>query len=122
MDLVQFIDLVQSFGSVTYDTPFDENTLVFRIGGKIFLLTDIAQWDSNEPRMNIKALPENVEKYLANYSFVEPGYHMNKKHWVTVTVNQVSSQNLLKQWIHDSYNLVFNSLTKKLQAELLENK
>jgi predicted DNA-binding protein (MmcQ/YjbR family) len=120
--LSDFIQEVLKLGPVTYDTPFDQNTLVFRVGGKIFLLTDITQWDINQPRINIKALPDNVEKYLSNYDFVYPGYHMNKKHWITVDINACNTPNVLYLWIENSYHLVYNSLSKKIKTELKTGK
>jgi len=122
MTLVDFIDKLSELGPITYDTPFDNKTLVFRIGGKIFLLTNIELWDIKCPKINIKALPENVEKYLCDYDFVEPAYHMNKKHWITVNMSKFNQSKLFFNWIQDSYELVYESLTKKIKNELNENK
>jgi len=121
MDLATFIEKISLLGAVTYDTPFDQDTLVFRIGGKIFLLTNIAQWDANCPKINIKALPEEVTNYIETYSFVTPGYHMNKKHWITVDLAQAQPTTQITTWIQNSYELVYNSLSKKIKADL-ENK
>lgn len=122
MSLQEFIEFMLTLGPVTYDTPFDEDTLVFRIGGKLFLLTNFSDWESGEPKCNIKAKPEDVLEYIATYSFVNPGYHMNKKHWITVQLNETKNLNLIKTWIANSYNLVYKGLTVKQKLEIEANK
>nr|WP_317632165.1 MmcQ/YjbR family DNA-binding protein [uncultured Flavobacterium sp.] len=122
MNILDLQEFIQKLGPVTYDTPFDQDTLVFRIGGKIFLLTSLADWENATPKINIKALPENVELYKANYTFVHPGYHMNKKHWITVELSEFKNFKLISCWIQDAYTLVYKSLPKKTQTELLSKK
>ncbi len=95
--------------------PFDNETLVFKIGGKIFLLLSL---DSNPLAFNVKAKPEDAISQREQYTCVAPGYHMNKKHWNTITCNGTASSKLIYSWIDDSYNLVLNSLPKKLKEEL----
>ncbi|MFA8435939.1 MAG: MmcQ/YjbR family DNA-binding protein [Marinifilaceae bacterium] len=101
---------------VTEGFPFDETTLVLKVMGKMFLLTDI----EGELSMNVKCDPEMVPELREQYPCVLPGYHMNKKHWNTVMIDGSVSDDLLKQWIDDSYNLVVSKMTKKLQQELKE--
>jgi predicted DNA-binding protein (MmcQ/YjbR family) len=97
--------------------PFDENTLAFKVSGKIFALTDIA---SAEFSVNLKSDPEKAIELRAEYDEVQPGYHMNKKHWNTVNFEGRISNKLLKEMIDDSYLLVVQSL-KKVDRERILN-
>ncbi len=99
---------------VTEELPFDENTLVFKVAGKIFAITDIDKFES----INLKCHPEKAEDLRARYNAVQPGYHMNKKHWNTIVNNSDVTDTLLKQWIDQSYELVIQGLTKKTKQEL----
>jgi predicted DNA-binding protein (MmcQ/YjbR family) len=94
--------------------PFDETTLVFKVAGKIFALTDI-----NEPyfKVNLKCNPEKAVELRELYSEVQPGYHMNKKHWNSVDV--LSLQNsFVEELVLHSYNLVKLGLSKKEKSEI----
>lgn len=95
--------------------PFNETTLVFKVGGKIFLLVDI---DSRPLSFNVKCDPDKAIGLREKYSCVKPGYHMNKTHWNTVSADGFVNTKLLKDWIDHSYELVVNSLPKKIKAEL----
>jgi len=98
---------------VTEEFPFDEETLVFKVMGKMFLLTNI-----NPPlSINIKCEPEAAVEMRERYPAVTPGYHMNKKHWNTVEIDGTVSPKLVFQWIDDSYNLVFQSLPKSKRVK-----
>jgi predicted DNA-binding protein (MmcQ/YjbR family) len=90
--------------------PFGEETLVFKVGGKIFLLLSL---DKFPPTFNVKCEPGLALDLRERYSFVRPGYHMNKKHWNTVTCDEGTPDLLLKQWIDHSYALVAESLPAK---------
>ena len=87
----------------TESFPFGEDTLVFKVDNKIFLLAGL---DEVEPSFNVKCEPAQAielrEEYPVN---VLPGYHMNKKHWNTIIVKGLKT-NFLKQMIDDSYRLV----------------
>jgi predicted DNA-binding protein (MmcQ/YjbR family) len=95
--------------------PFGPNTLVYKVGGKIFLLFGI---DSVPLQFNAKCDPEKVIELRERYDCVQPGYHMNKKHWNTVIVDGSVSDTLLKEWIDDSYQLIVESLPAKAKAQL----
>jgi len=102
---------------VTEEFPFDENTLVFKVAGKMFALTDLEE----DFTVNIKCDPEKAIELRENYpDSVLPGYHMSKKHWNTIDITGSISDKLIYQWITDSYNLVFKSLPKKIQQLILE--
>lgn len=95
--------------------PFDNETLVFKVGGKIFLLLAL---NSLPLQFNAKCEPEKAIKLRESYSYVLPGYHMNKKHWNTIVCENNTSKKLVLECIKESYFLVFNSLPKRLKQSL----
>jgi predicted DNA-binding protein (MmcQ/YjbR family) len=117
MNIEELRDYCISKPAVTESFPFDENTLVFKVAGKMFLLTDLVDAFS----MNIKNTPEKVIELKEQYPSVLPGYHMSKIHWITVIIDGMIADHLLKQWIDESYNLIvsgFSGKEKKLFAEM----
>jgi len=98
----------------TEDFPFDTDTLVFKVGGKIFALLNLEVFDS----INLKCHPERAVELRERYSEVIPGYHMNKNHWNTISVIGSIADDLILEWTDDSYELVVRSLPKKLKEEL----
>lgn len=95
--------------------PFDETTLVFKVGGKMFALTDL-----NPPLMiNLKCDPEKAQQLREHYPGVNPGYHMNKKHWNTISIDGTIPSKLIEEWIDESYQLVFKSLPVKERSKIL---
>lgn len=80
----------------------------------MFALTDLDNFES----VNLKCDPERVVQLREEFPSVQPGYHMNKKHWNTILMNEGVSDRLIKEWIDDSYSLVVGSLPKKLRLEL----
>ncbi len=99
---------------VSEDFPFDETTLVFKVMGKMFALTDL----EGELSINLKCDPEKAVELRELYSCVLPGYHMSKKHWNTILVDGSVPDQLIRQWIDHSYALVVEKLTKKQRDEL----
>ncbi len=99
---------------VSESFPFDENTLVFKLNGKMFALIGLNDGD----RCNLKCDPERAESLRADYKGILPGYHMSKKHWNTVYFNRDVPELLLHELIDDSYDLVFSGFSKKIQEEL----
>ena len=95
--------------------PFGPDTLVFKVAGKVFLLAGL---DNDPLSFNVKCDPDLAIELRERYDAVQPGYHMNKKHWNTVTVDGSVSGKLLKEWIDHSYELVVDSLPAKVRAEL----
>ena len=91
-------------------TPFGPDTLVYKVSGKMFLLTGL---DSEELSFNVKCEPDKALELREEFPCVIPGYHMNKKHWNTILVDGSVSSKQLKEWIDDSYDLVSDSTTKK---------
>lgn len=109
MNIEEFRDFCFSLKAVTESLPFDKNTLVFKIKGKIFALTNINNFSS----INVKCDPEKAITLREEYQAVIPGFHMNKKHWNTIKIDGTISNKLLKEWTLDSYNIIVSNLPKK---------
>lgn len=114
MNIEEYRDFCIALKGVSEEFPFDENTLVFKVMGKMFALCDVNSFES----INVKCDPEKAIELREQYSTVLPGYHMNKKHWNTVLIDGSIDDKLIYQWILDSYHLVIASLTKNLREEL----
>ncbi|MBC8145335.1 MAG: MmcQ/YjbR family DNA-binding protein [bacterium] len=97
------------------DTPFDEVTLALRVMGKIFGLLEL---EGIPTSINLKCDPERAEELRERFDAVQPGYHMNKKHWNTVTVDGTIPPNELKSMIDHSYDMVVKGLRKAERDEL----
>lgn len=95
--------------------PFDSDTLVFKVSGKMFLLISL----SEPNRFNAKCEPEYAIELREQYAEVIPGYHMNKKHWNTIYMDGNIPEKKLKELIDHSFELVCSKLTKK-EKELLK--
>ncbi len=100
---------------VTEELPFGPDNLVYKVGGKMFLLASL---DADPLQFNIKCDPDEAEQLRSEHACVLPGYHMNKKHWNTVIADGSVSNRQLLQWIDTSYQLVFDSLPKKIKEEI----
>jgi len=101
--------------AVTEGFPFGEDVLVFKVMGKIFLLVPLS---TSPLQFNAKADPEKAIELREQYAAIQPGFHMNKKHWNTVIADGSLQNALLKEIIDDSYNLIVKSLPKKQQEML----
>ena len=93
--------------------PFGPDVLVYKVGGKVFLLLSL---DSEQLRFNVKCDPGHAIELREEHSCVLPGYHMNKKHWNTIIVDGSVTAKQLKEWIDHSYDLVAKSLSKKSRS------
>lgn len=118
MDVVSFREYCLSKPNVTESLPFDDNTLVFKLNGKMFALVDIEPGES----CNLKCDPERAEELRSQYQAIIPGFHMNKKHWNTILLQNDVNDGLLKELIDHSYSLVFYKFSKKIQKELLNER
>lgn len=96
------------------ETPFGPQTLVYKVGGKMFALLNVKSnlW------LNLKADPQEAMIIRETFTAVTPGYHMNKKHWITVDLEADLETHLIHGWIDDSYELVVKGLTKAQQKIL----
>jgi predicted DNA-binding protein (MmcQ/YjbR family) len=116
MNIEELRDYCLNKKGVTENFPFGEDTLVYKVADKIFLLASLSEAD----RFNAKCDPERAIELRAEYEEVIPGYHMNKKHWNTVFMNGRLSNKLLWEIIDHSYQLVFDKLPKKTRKEILD--
>ncbi len=114
MNIEDFRNYCLSKVEVTECFPFDATTLVFKVMGKMFAITDT----EDEFAIALKCDPELVIQLRERYPAVKPGYHLNKKHWNTITIDGSVNDSLLNEWIDHSYNEVVKTLPKKQQALL----
>ena len=114
MNIESFREYCISKKGVTEEFPFDSQTLVFKVIGKMFALTDIDLFES----VNLKCDPEWSMELREEYTSIIPGFHMNKKHWNTVIIDGSLSDAFIKKLIDHSYDLVVAKLPKLLKAEL----
>ncbi len=98
--------------------PFDEHTLVFKVMGKMFALLPL---NADTPRANLKADPDWSEELREAHHQIIPGFHMNKKHWNTVHIEDGLEEELIYKMIDHSYNLVVSKLPKKVRTALQES-
>jgi len=96
--------------------PFGDDTLVFKVKGKMFALMNL----EGDLRMNLKCDPEEAIRLREKHDAVIPGYHMNKKLWNTVIADGSITDQLIKKWIDNSYKLVVSKLPKKDQLGLID--
>lgn len=97
--------------------PFGEETLVFKVKGKMFLLLDL---NSNPPEFNVKCNPDKAIELREKYNNVKPGYHMNKKHWNTIVADSTVQTKTILSWIDDSYSLVLEGAPKNTGSQKLK--
>lgn len=115
MHIENFLEHCLSLPHTQEGFPFGPDSLVLKVGGKIFAITNLS---SAEFKVNLKCDLEQAVEWRSQYPEVQPGYHMNKKHWNTVSFQGNLSDMDLKEMIQHSYDLVFKGLTKKVKAEL----
>ena len=95
--------------------PFDMTTLVFKVAGKMYALTSI---DTDQPSVSLKVKPEYGEELRAEFAGITPGYHLNKRHWVTVNMDGNVPDRLLHELLQGSYALVVKGLSRAQREEL----
>jgi len=102
--------------AVTESFPFDEQTLVFKVMGKMFALSGL----ENQPaKANLKCDPERSIQLREEYDgLIYPGFHMNKNHWNTVELEKNIPNEILMELIDHSYDLILKGLPKKLREQL----
>ena len=116
MNIEQFREYCLSKKGVTEELPFGPETLVYKVMGKIFALTGL---DSEVFTVNLKCDPEKAVSLREEFSFIIPGFHMNKKHWNTVNFERTPSK-MASELVDHSYEIVVSGLIKKLQTELAQ--
>ena len=95
--------------------PFGPEYDVFKVGGKIFMLTAVSH---GRQHVSLKSDPEKSLLNQQIYRGIEPGYHLNKKHWISVYPGEEITVSLLNSLIEDSWNLVVNKLPKRVQQRV----
>ncbi|MGL5015564.1 MAG: MmcQ/YjbR family DNA-binding protein [Bacteroidales bacterium] len=116
MNVEELREYCLSFPMSSESFPFDEVTLVIKVAGKMFILFDI---EEKPLCANLKCDPDLAQELRERYSFVIPGWHMNKRLWNTVEIDSSeATPEMIKDMITHSYNEVVKGLSKKLQAEI----
>lgn len=115
MNIEELREYCLSKKGTTEGFPFDETTLVFKVLGKMFALTNL----EGDLSVNLKCEPERAVELREHYPAVSPGYHMSKKHWNTVRIDGSIPDSTIKQWIDDSYDIVVSKLPKKEKTKLV---
>ncbi len=116
MDIETFREYCLEKKGVTEELPFGPDTLVFKVMGKVFALASLSAMPF---RANLKMDETLVPEYREKYDEVQPGYHMNKKHWNTVYMESGAIPGKELRWLIDhSYEQVARGLTNKLKKEL----
>lgn len=110
MDIESLREYCLSKPNVKETLPFGPNTLVYKVNGKIFLITGL---DSEQLSFNVKCEPDLAIELREQFACVQPGYHMNKKHWNTIVVDGSVSVKKLREWIDHSYELVTSKSIKR---------
>lgn len=114
MDIEFFREYCLKKPGTEESTPFGPDVLVLKVMGKMFALCSIDQFES----INLKCNPETAVELRSAYLAVEPGFHMNKKHWNTVYLDRDMDDKEVLKWIDHSYALVVESLSAKIRALL----
>src|SRR6476659_5290900 len=115
MDAVALRDLCLTFTGAVEDFPFGDEVSVFRVGGKMFALSMLRR----EPlAVSLKCDPELAVELRASYDAVRPGWHLNKRHWNTVTLDGSLPDRLVRDMVEDSYDLVVSALPRRVRDQL----
>jgi predicted DNA-binding protein (MmcQ/YjbR family) len=102
-------------GGAFEDFPFTPEHSVFKVGGKVFAISALGR----EPlEVSVKCEPELAIELRKTYPAIRPGYHLNKRHWNTITIDGTLPDGLVRDLIEDSYDLVVSALPKRVQREL----
>jgi predicted DNA-binding protein (MmcQ/YjbR family) len=101
-------------GAVTEALPFDDKTLVFKVNGKMFALTNVDTFEF----INLKCDPEYAIELREQYEGITPGFHMNKQHWNSVSTGDDIPEELFKELIDHSCDLVVKGQRRKVRNSL----
>jgi predicted DNA-binding protein (MmcQ/YjbR family) len=99
----------------TEDFPFNPETSVFKVGGKVFAITAL---ESRPLSVALKCEPGLAEQLRADYPAITPGYHLNKRHWNTVVLDGSLPDRMVRDLIEDSYDLVVAGLPRAVRDAL----
>ena len=119
MNIEDYRAYCMSKKAVTEHFPFDEDTLVFKVLGKMFALASLQRWERGEGFINLKCDPEYAQELREQYDSIKPGYHMHKQQWNSVYIQTGELPlTLVRELIDHSYDMVVKGMPKKKQAEL----
>ena len=105
--------------AVTEHFPFDNDTLVFKVLGKMFALASLKKWEEGDGFINLKCDPEYAVQLRESYDSIQPGYHMHKQQWNSVYIhNGELPIQLIFELIDHSYDMVVKGMTKKMRESL----
>lgn len=100
---------------VTESLPFNDTALVMKVNGKMFAIIDL----SEKLRISLKCDPEKVPYIIEKFESITTGYHLNKKHWITVYIDGSIEEDYINKWIDDSYRLIVRKMPLKDRDRLL---
>ena len=103
-------EIAAELPSAEQDSPFGDETAVYRVAGKIFILVASPY---GRPLVNLKVDPEHSVALRQTVEGVEPGWHMNKKHWISLVGSEQLTEGLVTELVHESYELIVESLPRK---------
>ena len=115
MDANELRDWCLAQNGAIEDFPFGPRTSVFKVAGKMFALS---QLDGEPLQVSVKCEPELAVELRETYDAIGPGYHLNKRHWNTITLDGSLEDRFVRDLVEDSYDLVVSALPKRTQAEL----
>lgn len=105
--------------AVTEHFPFDKDTLVFKVLGKMFALSSLKRWENGEGFINLKCDPDYAEELRSEYDCIKPGYHMHKRLWNSVYIQTGElSPKIITELIDHSYNMVLKGMPKRLRESI----
>ena len=108
-------DYCLSKPATTESFPFDETTLVFKVSGKVFALSDM---EARPMRVSLKCDPERAVELRELHEAIQPAFHMNKQHWNTVTSDGSLRDSFIRELIDHSYERVVAGLPKAVRDNL----
>ncbi|MEY8850060.1 MmcQ/YjbR family DNA-binding protein [Psychroserpens sp. XS_ASV72] len=121
MNIEDFHQYCMGKKAVTEHFPFDKDTLVFKVLGKMFALASLSRWEKGEGFINLKCDSEYAQELREQYDSVKPGYHMHKQQWNSVYIQTGElPTSLVKELIDHSYDMVVKGMSKKMQSQLKE--
>lgn len=115
MNIEEVREYCMSLPYVEEDMPYGNDWVVFRIGGKIFLHIWL---EAPIPTIAVKLLPERGEELREEYNAFSPAYHLNKKHWNDIFIEDTFPVDMIEEWIKESYELVKSKLPKNVLQEM----
>jgi predicted DNA-binding protein (MmcQ/YjbR family) len=119
MNIEDYRDYCMRKKGVTEHFPFDNDTLVFKVLGKMFALASLKKWEEGEGFINLKCDPEYAQELRATYDSIKPGYHMHKQQWNSVYIQTGELSNKqIAELIDHPYDMVLKGLPKKLRDTL----